>query len=260
MGFRNELEAASKVESEAAQARMRETGNSINGAIGSAGAEVIKALGTTSQEIGRVTEQFLQSAAKELLSPIASVATQLESLVSAIAVGAADMKRMSEGVKAGGEAGSLAAVNFRASSQSLIEATNPLRASTERIESSIRQLNDSSLRAAQTVAQSAQQTADSAKENLVAIKEILRVEGEQARGAFVSLGKMLEQFEGHGKRLDGLDEQLGAAFELYAKNVKSSVDTMFSHVRDLQAKLGPALDTMREIIERAEDFAPQTRA
>ena len=70
---------------------------------------------------------------------------------------------------------------------------------------------------------------------------------------------MLERLKGQGDRLDEMDGKLGQAFDLYTENVEKSVQGMFGHVRDLQERLNPALDTMREIVEQAEQFAPQSR-
>jgi hypothetical protein len=70
---------------------------------------------------------------------------------------------------------------------------------------------------------------------------------------------MLERLKGQGERLDDMDAKLGKAFDLYTENVEKSVQGMFGHVRIMQERLSPALDTMREIVEQAEQFAPQSR-
>ena len=65
--------------------------------------------------------------------------------------------------------------------------------------------------------------------------------------------------KGQGDRLDDMDEKLGSAFDTYSEQVSSAVHGLFEHVREMQDKLNPALDTMREIVEQAEQFAPQSR-
>jgi len=57
-----------------------------------------------------------------------------------------------------------------------------------------------------------------------------------------------------------MDEKLGSAFELYVKNVNQAVMGMGEHVKQLLQDLAPALDTMREIVEQAEQFSPQQRS
>lgn len=56
-----------------------------------------------------------------------------------------------------------------------------------------------------------------------------------------------------------MDSKLGNAFEIYTDQVARAIDGMFGHVREMQDRLNPALDTMREIVEQAEQFAPQSR-
>ena len=74
-----------------------------------------------------------------------------------------------------------------------------------------------------------------------------------------SIANMLDQMRGQGERLDDIDGKLGRAFDIYNEQVSAAVDTMFGHVRDLQNKLGPALDTMREIVDQAQVFVPESR-
>ncbi|MEA5159814.1 hypothetical protein U5903_03410 [Cereibacter johrii] len=65
--------------------------------------------------------------------------------------------------------------------------------------------------------------------------------------------------KGQGERLDDIDGKLGQAFDTYAAQVARAVDMLFGHVREMQDHLNPALDTMKEIVEQAEQFAPQQR-
>ena len=70
---------------------------------------------------------------------------------------------------------------------------------------------------------------------------------------------MIEAFKGQGDRLDDMDEKLGVAFEQYAEHVENQLDQMKQHARDLTEKLSPALDKMREVVEHAEQFIPESR-
>ena len=70
---------------------------------------------------------------------------------------------------------------------------------------------------------------------------------------------MMEKMKEQAARLDDMDEKLGAAFETYAEHVQSAVGTLSGHVRAMQTELAPALDTMRAIVEQAEQFAPESR-
>ncbi|MCY4057118.1 MAG: hypothetical protein OXG44_03865 [Gammaproteobacteria bacterium] len=70
----------------------------------------------------------------------------------------------------------------------------------------------------------------------------------------------MEGTRGQGDRLDDIDQKLGRAFENYRSQVATAVDALHGHVREMQEKLTPALDTMREIVEQAERFVPEQRA
>lgn len=62
---------------------------------------------------------------------------------------------------------------------------------------------------------------------------------------------------GQGDRLDDMDEKLGRAFEEYQKQVETAVGSLFDHVRKMLDILNPAIDTMRDVVDQAERFAPQ---
>ena len=60
-------------------------------------------------------------------------------------------------------------------------------------------------------------------------------------------------------QIDDMDDKLGTAFEQFTNNVRSALDTFSGHVKNMNAELSPALDTMREIVDRAEQFLPEQR-
>jgi methyl-accepting chemotaxis protein len=259
-GFRSELESASRMGAEAAQARMLVASEEASGAIGSAGNGVLEAFGRTSAEINRVTNELTEKAGAELLAPLGNIAEKLGSIVSAIAKGSVEMHRMSEGVRAGADASAQAATTFRTASKDLTDTAVPIRATTERMEASLRSLAETTHNVSTTVSQSAQSTARSAADALDAAQKVLGIETERMQKTMAGIDRMLEQLKGQGDRLDEMDTKLGSAFESYTKYVKTSVDAMFSHVRELQGKMAPALDTMRDIMDQVEHFAPQSRS
>jgi hypothetical protein len=69
---------------------------------------------------------------------------------------------------------------------------------------------------------------------------------------------VIEDFKGQGARLDDMDEKLGAAFDTYAEHVESQLEEMRLHARELTERLTPALDKMREVVEHAEQFIPES--
>lgn len=258
-GFRKELELAAQTGAEAAQARMFTASAEASSAIGTAGSQVLDAFGRTSNEINRVVDAMTEKAGAQLIVPLDKIGEKLQGVVKTLADGSAEMRRMADGVRAGGEASALAAGTFRASSTDLVNATVPIRATAERIETSLRALTESTHNVANTVARSAETTARSASDALSAAQQVLGAEARAIESTMVSITGMLEQMRGQGERLDDIDVKLGKAFDIFNQQVSAAVDAMFSHVRDLQNKLVPALDTMREIVDQAQLFVPESR-
>ncbi|MCT7662930.1 anti-phage ZorAB system protein ZorA [Shinella kummerowiae] len=257
--FKQEIESAARTGTEAAQERMKLAGQQVSSAIGDAGKDVAEVFSRTSAEIARVAEEVSEKAGAGLLAPLVEIGNRFEGLVKQLNDGTSDMRRMADGVKAGADASEKAAGTFNGAASSLVAAVTPVKAVVDRMEGSIRQLTDSTQHAASTVSRSAEATAESAASALAAAKEILQAEAKSIENALGGVSVMLERLKGQGDRLDEMDGKLGQAFDLYTENVEKSVQGMFGHVRDLQERLNPALDTMREIVEQAEQFAPQSR-
>jgi ABC-type transporter Mla subunit MlaD len=257
--FKQEIETASRTGTEAAQERMNLASQQVSTAIGNAGKDVADVFSRTSAEIARVAEEVSEKAGSGLLAPLAEIGSTLEGLVKQLNEGTTDMRRMADGVKAGADASEKAAGTFNGAASTLVAAVTPVKSVVDRMEGSIRQLTDSTQHAASTVSRSSEAIAESAASALSAAQEILQAEAKSIEGALGGVSVMLERLKGQGDRLDEMDGKLGQAFDLYTENVEKAVQGMFGHVRDLQERLSPALDTMREIVEQAEQFAPQSR-
>lgn len=257
--FKQEIEAATRTGTETAQERMKLASQQVTDQIGNAGKDVAEVFSRASAEIARVAEDVSQKAGAGLLAPLAEIGTRLETLINQLNQGTSDMRRMSDGVRAGAEASEKAAGTFKNAASELVAAAAPVKTIADRMDSSIRQLTDSTQHAASTVSRSAEATAESAASALAAAQEILGSEAKAIESALGGVSAMLERLRGQGDRLDDMDGKLGQAFDLYTDNVEKAVQGMFGHVRDLQDRLNPALDTMREIVEQAEQFAPQSR-
>lgn len=265
-GFRKEIEEASREGRAAVTGQIAAECANAAGAIGSAGVAVLKAVDRTTKEISDRTEQLAQKAGQELLTPLDRIAEQLGVMVDALSEGATGMRRLSDGVRVGAEASERAASSFKSASQDLAAAVAPISSANERLESTMRELKESTAHAANTVTRSSEATAQSAARTLAAAQEIL---GGHARAIETSLdglngmlGRMKEQearIKDQGDRLNDLDEKLGAAYEAYADRVAVAVESLFGHVRKMQEELAPSLDTLRAIVEQAEQFRPESR-
>jgi hypothetical protein len=257
--FRAEIESASKEGREAVSQRMAAEGANAAGAIGSASTSVLEAFGRTSKEISDRADQFAEKAGRELIAPLDAVSAQLGSLVEALSEGATGMRRLSDGVRTGAEASEQAASNFRSASQDLVAAVAPIRGANERMETAVAQLKESTNSAANAVIRSSESTAQSAAQTLATAQQILGGQERAIENSLKGLSEMLDRMKGQGDRLDDIDEKLGKAFDDYTMRVATAVESLFGHVRKMQDELGPALDTLRAIVEQAEQFRPESR-
>jgi ABC-type transporter Mla subunit MlaD len=169
------------------------------------------------------------------------------------------MRRLSDGVRAGAEATEQAAGNLKGASQELVGAVTPIRANSERIEAAVKQLSAATESVAATVSRSAQATAESAAATLKAAEQTLGGHARAIEASLAGVGAMVDRLKGQGDRLDEIDEKLERAFEVYAERVATVIEGLFGHVRKMQDELAPALDTLRAIVEQAEQFAPESR-
>ncbi|MBU3888563.1 hypothetical protein [Methylosinus sp. KRF6] len=246
--FRAEIEDAAAQGRTAAQQNIVSEGDAAAKAIQIAGAGVVGAV-----------ELFTQKAAQELFAPMEQISGQIGALADSLSQGTAEMRRLSDGVRAGAQASEQAAGSFRAASQDLTAAVTPIRSANERIETAISQLQSSTSTAADTVARSSRETARSAAETLAAAQQTMGGHAKLIESSLSQLGVALDRMKGQGDRLDDMDEKLDKAFDEYTRRVATAVESLFGHVRDMQNELAPALDTLRAIVEQAEQFTPQSR-
>lgn len=256
--FRSELEQAAKTGSGAAHAQMAATSLAATDAIQDAGRSILDAFGQRAIDIAQATEAFSIKSSQDLIHPLETISARLGTVVTDLTEGTTNLRRFSDGMRAGAEASENAAGQFRSASEAFNDAATPLRQSAVNIENSMRQLNESTRNASEIVSNSASAVAASAASALESAQEILGGQRKTIEASLAGLETLLDKFRGHGDRLDDLDEKLGKAFEEYAKQVASAVEGLFGHVRDLQSQLSPALDTLQSIVEQAEQFKPES--
>jgi hypothetical protein len=258
--FAAEIERAAESGSTAAKARMDAAGADVGAAIGAAGDTVRIAFEGSGARITEAAEAFAARAAQDLLQPLEAIVQQLGSMVQGLAEGAAGLRRLSDGVRSGAEATEQAAGSFRTASSDLVAAVVPIRAANERIEGAMRQLTESTGHVATTVSRSAETTAEAAARALESASTILGARASAIEASMNGVNALVERLKGQGDRMDDMDEKLGRAFEEYNRQVGAAVEGLFGHVRQLQNELDPALDTLRSVVEQAEQFAPQQRS
>lgn len=257
---RTEMEGAAKEAGKLATEGVGSVAIAAGSAIETAGRGVMSALESTTDEVTQVASDVSHKVTHDVLVPLSQMAEQLHETVATLKSGTAELRHMSDGVRAGADASAKAASSFRTASEDLVSAVAPIRSTSASIESSIRQLSDSTASTAQTVTKSAELVAQSASEALASAEEILGHKSKSIEATLALVEQMLARLRGQGDRLDDMDEKLGRAFEAYNTQVEAAVSSMRDHVTGLQRELQPALETLREVVDRAEEFIPQSRS
>ena len=171
----------------------------------------------------------------------------------------AETQLFADGVKSGADASVVASNAFRSASQELNSAAAPIRSSIGSLEASVSALADATHNVATTVSRSAESTARSAADALSSAQAVLGSEQQAIENALEGIQVALQRLREQGNRIDDIDGKLGRAFEIYTQQVSGAVDGMRQHVQELQEKLQPGIDTLKSVVETAEEFIPKSR-
>lgn len=223
---------------------------------GQSAREHIEAAG---QEIGRIASDASAKAASGILAPLDEIANRMTDVASQIAATSTNFRLLAESVKSGADASVLASTTFRSASQDLGTAAAPIRSAVESMENSISALTESTRSVSITISRAADSTARTAADALAAAQAVLGSEQRAIENSLDGIGVALERLREQGNRIDDIDGKLGRAFDIYTQQVAGAVDGMRQHVQDLQLTMQPAIDTLKSVVESAEEFMPQSR-
>lgn len=257
--FKQELTAAAAAGAQEIEGQMTKTADAASGAITEASKMVLGSFGETAQRITNMSTEMSDRIASDLLGPLDTISEKLADLTRELGSGTTEFRRLAEGVKTGADATVVAANTFRGASQDMSSAASPIRASVERMDGIVTKLENSTSHSAEVVTRGAQQTVQSAEAALKSASDILAGKQRAIESALEGVKVVIDRMKLHSEKLDDLDDKLGEAFNKYAVHVSSSLETMLNHARDMQEQLTPALDTMREVVDQAERFVPQSR-
>jgi len=257
--FREELSNAAVAGAKEVEGQMAKTADTASGAIAEASKVVLSSFGDTAQSIADMSTEMSDKIASELLGPLDALNSKLADLGLELSNGTNEFRRLAESVKTGADASNEAAATFRNASQDMSSAALPIRMSVEKIDDIVTKLETSTSQTAQIVSRTAEQTVQSAEVALKSASEILQGEQRAIEAALEGVKEVVDRMKGQGEKLDDLDDKLGEAFDKYSQHVGSALEMMLDHARRMQEQLTPALDTMREIVDQAEKFVPQSR-
>ena len=218
------------------------------------GKELAESFGQTATTI----KEQASSLSDTLITPLSELQINIASLSADISESGSQFKSMASSVKMGADATETAANSFARSAQQFSTVSAPITRSVELIAQSINDLEDSTSNVNEALTQGIKQLMVSSENALGSAVEIIRGEQSALENALQGMQEVIEEFRGQGDRLDDLDEKLGDAFESYAEHVENQLEEMKIHARDLTERLSPALDKMREVVEHAEQFIPES--
>ncbi|RLL73041.1 MotA/TolQ/ExbB proton channel family protein [Paenirhodobacter hankyongi] len=257
--MREEMEGAAKSGAEAAQARMQEAGTAAGAAIDGAGRSMLSAFEASSQKITEMSHEVFAKAGQELMSPLTTLGEQLDDLVSSLEDSTEAARATATSLRDGAQATSEAAGRFRTASQDMTAAAQPIRASTEQVEAGLRNLNESTRNVATTVTRSAEITAQSAAQALKSAQEILGTQRQAIEAAMRGVEELVRRMQGQGDKLDDIDNKLGHAFDIYASQTETAMQSVRGHVVDMSKGLNDAVSVLQTVVDNLQDFQPQQR-
>ncbi len=258
-GFRSELASATTEGANAARSQMTAASGEAQKAISSAGENVIVAFGKTATQIADATEALSSKTTERLFEPMDQIAARMSSMVEEITAGSEHLGKLNDGMRNSAEAVERASGSIKTASRDFTAAAEPLRLIAEQMATDIQSLTNSTRKVGDVVMTSAQTTAQSAANALKAAQEVLGGESKAIQASLKAVEQMVERLKGQGERLDDIDEKLGTAFEEYRTRVEVAVGTLFGHVRDMQKELAPAIDTLKSVVDQAQEFMPESK-
>lgn len=250
--FTKALAAATESGVTAVSQRIETASDAADQAISDAGRRMLDAFGTTSAEIAKAGNDMSATLGSEVLGHINTLGKQFEDLVGVVNEGVGGMRSASNNLKSGADAIATASVSFGGASRELVSATDPLRASHERIESSIRNL----LRSTEVSEGGTRSIVESATQVLEAARSALGNEREGIRQTLDASRATLAQISDEAEKLNDIDQLLGRALAQYTQQLDEALGTAQSHIRKMQDTLAPGIDTLRAVVERVEAFRP----
>jgi methyl-accepting chemotaxis protein len=257
--FKEELSSAAQAGAQQVESHMAKTAEAAGGAITEASEKVLGSFGETAKRIAQMSTEMADKLSGDLLQPLDDIGEKLSALSRELGNGTSEFRRLAEGVKTGADATVVAANTFRSASQDMTTAATPIRSSVERIDDAVSKLQTTTTQTADIMVKGAQNTVQSAEAALKSASDILMGEQRAIEAALEGVKEVVDRMKGQGDKLDDLDAKLGEAFEKYAKHVSSALEMMVDHAREMQVQLSPAIDQMREVVEQAERFIPQSR-
>ena len=230
-------------------------------------AAVLNTMQSNTSQMGADMRLALQEASHEMVDSSKQISKPLENLLEQLIQvaettrqSASSLKGFADAAKAGGETISNSSRAFETAATAFSRASQPLTQSVEQLEKSSREMSQGLEKALTEVREQTHDTSVKTRDALDAAREILGAQHRGISDAMSGLAVALNELENQGERMDTIDAKLGSAFEAYRDQVNATMEDSASKVREIVEILNPALDTMKTVVERAEEYIPSSRA
>ena len=225
-----------------------------------------KEAGVAVAEAGEVALDALRiKMREEVLDKIDELVEQFNQISVRLQDGSGKIKDAADSIERSGDISREGSEALSQASRDLQTASAPIQESIERLEGSVNTMSDSAERAAGVVTQSAREVAENAARVLDAARDALGGQQMLLQESLTKMGSvlndmvtMLEKMNEQHIRMDDMDEKLGRAFNEFNKQVNSAIGKLIEHVRTMNDELGPAVDKLHEVVDRAETFLRET--
>ncbi|MCC5795676.1 MAG: anti-phage defense protein ZorA [Chromatiales bacterium] len=257
--FREQLDAAADSGAAAFKGRMEAVGAEAQDAISMAGHQVVDQVTRSGSTMLETSGQFAEKLRTDLIAPLDALVSQFNEMTVSLREGSGQIAAAAGNIRVGGEASRHAAESLSSASGNLRAASEPIRASVERIESAVSSLSKSTQAASDTVTRSSREVAEQAARVLGAAYQALEAEQQALQAVLLSLRQLLTKMETQRDQVDTLDDKLGKAFSLYTSTVDTTIRNLHGHVGEMNETLTQGVDTLRQVVDQAEKFIPQSR-
>jgi hypothetical protein len=253
-GFRKELEDATKNGVRVANDSIQAAGSAADSALSKAGETLLASFGKTSAEIAKAGADMGEAVNTQVIGNIRELGNRFGDLVGVVNDSLNGLRSVSTGLKTGADSIALASISFEGASRDLVAAIGPVRNSQQNIEAAIRDL----LAASKATAEGSRTISRDMAHVLETARAALGNEREGIRQTMQATGAALTRLGHEADKLDRIDEMLGRALTAYADQLQQALGSAQHYVRDMNEELTRGVDTMRQVVERAEEFIPRT--
>lgn len=259
-GIREDMSEASRQGVEAVRARMEVVSGEAAGAVQTAGADLVQAVGAAGLNIRRYGEELSSGIGAEIIGRIEAIAAQFAEMQATLGRTVADLGRLGGEVRVGADGMGVAADAFNRASRDMVEAVRPVGESHARVEGALRTVQGAAAETARVLQITGAQVREDAAHTLSAAREAIGTERQGVAATLAALERALSAMRGQGERIDSIDEKLGRAFEQYRSHVDGALSSAVRHAQEMTRILNPGIATLQQVVEQAEEFRPRTRA